>query len=213
MAVEDQRLTLDNILSLLIKNANDEGEIPAGIKGINILYNALTGQVKLREVEQKEHINNVFSESAFQAYLLPVQQAICWLAKQYLLIQLYNLNEPRIRNLIDKNHQIDIESGKIHANDSPGIEKRFIRESDMDIMLEQIQKYTSPHTSMSFKFFSGTIGTSQELKIQHAIHVAFIELNGFDKIKSKDDAISVMEKIKNLSNLPLEMMHKSNKSA
>jgi hypothetical protein len=67
---------------------------------------------------------------------------------------------------------------------------------------------------MDFGLFSHTItGTSQELKIQNAIHVVLVQLNGFDKIKSKEVSNSIMDNIKNLCEPSLEKIHKPNKSA
>lgn len=203
----ERKLTVDELLKLI---KNDEGELPSGINGVNIKYNALTGEVKLREVDKKERINNIFSGPAFEVYRFHVRAAIGWVAKLHLLDVLSNLNES-LRNLIDKNHQIDFATGQIQIRVSTGIEKKLLSEAQLDKILGKVLYDTAPHESMRF-FGHAMTGTSPEaLKIQNAVHEVLVKLNGFDNIKTKEDAYSIIKDIKTMYEPSLEVIRKSNK--
>jgi hypothetical protein len=190
----------------VINNAKVEGDLfLKGMSGMKITYNTQTGNVSIENIEKMKWITHFFSADAFQANILPIEEAIRRLAKLELLAKLFIKFDSGICEIIQKNHTIDKGTGKILSHTS---------ESHLDMTLTQILRFVNPgHKGVLLlnSIFSGE-SKKHQTQLQISIYFAFKECqlyakNGLDTIKSKNDAEKIKQCIEkhqnNSDRLPL----------
>ncbi len=178
---------VESMQNFLVNNPS-KGELFHTI-GIKIKYNPETGVVRLKSIKSPPGITNIFSNKAFEAQLKPVKDAICRIAKQYLLFKLYSLNDPGINQIIEENQlKFDRTTGKMMAG---------MHAAAIDNTLFQIQRYIRPGI-INRLFFSRDEKnkTQEQTQTKQAVYLAFEQLgiyqHGIDHIKSINDVDKIM---------------------
>lgn len=157
---------------------------------LEICYDAQSGNVELVNTEKKKWITDVFSPESFHSLLLPIIDAICYRSKLFLIQELYGLNDADICRLIEKNHSVKKDNGKIDmSRDDPNVDKTLL----------QIRSFVDHHNSIIYLvgFFTGHKNNIVEhTPAQLSIYQAFKSCNlyalGINAIKSGNDVAKIM---------------------
>ncbi|GEM_PF-4726208 len=190
---EDWReVDVETMQGFLIDNSTERGELFLPNFGIKIVYDARTGNIELRNLEENKWIENSYSSKMFESSVMPVKQAIGQAAHWYVIEGLHNLGDPGVCALIQKNHTANA-AGKL------------MRHSDMleiHNTLVDIVGFVKPKAVSAYYFVGSIFSNDNEkqqprTRIQQAIYEAFrqfeIYTRGIDVITSIEIADNIIK--------------------
>lgn len=186
---------IESMQAFLIIHADEKGEVfVESFSGVKITYDTYTGDVRLESRERSEWITLEFSEAAFHSQLLPVQQAVQYIAKLSLITELYLLRDQGLCGFIEKFIEIDSNTGRMLSH--PGT-------VDVEDVLLEISNFVQPYRGGVLYFANLFNPVSRNdhtsTSLHHAVSQAFAQFklhsSGLDEIKSRQDVARIMKTI------------------
>ncbi|MBV9575583.1 MAG: hypothetical protein JO149_03065, partial [Gammaproteobacteria bacterium] len=153
-----------------------------------IEFNIQTGHVNPVSAEESRDVTSFFSPTAFQAYLVPIEAAISLLCQQELLNQLSALGDDHLQQVIRERHTFDGDGKMISNTDQNAVEKT----------LTYLLRLLKPvNDSIFFRTEKKNLTLTQQCVFEILREIDFYA------IKSKNEVITIIDKIKQKMANPL----------
>ncbi len=165
IVIDDKNHEFDDegMQDFIIQHAGIEGVLyHTEMTHIKILYNKLTGEVRLMDSEERQGMNTDYA-NAFSMQRRLVELALRRLTKLDLLAELHQLNDKQISDLIHQHHSINPQTGRPSANTS---------EIALDMTLVKVINLGYVRQGPIWQWLSGLVKINQT-PVQRAIYSAF----------------------------------------